>query len=256
MKNIDFSKRETTMIIILLLLVVGYIVYPRIQQQRFEARAQTTIAGFEYMIEEYRIQYQYQLLAHRQNNPNANHEPVFFLELVSQWLENVNHTLYLGSQEHLADPFIYNHPPVNLNMIGFYTNIIGTISIPAIDINLPIYLGANMYHLGSGVAHVTHSSFPVNSNGRSSNTVIAGYRSTPHSHGRVFRDIPQLQIGDEIRITNFLQTIVYSVVETRVAAPYETEALRVQSGRELVTLITTHQRRGNMRYLVVAERVG
>jgi len=161
--------------------------------------------------------------------------------------------LYLSGQEHLVDPFDYIHPSFNLESFGFYTDIVGVLAIPVIDINLPIYLGASVQHMNNGVAHVTHSSFPIG--GDSTNTVIAGHRNMAITYGQVFSDIGQLQVGDKITITSFIQCMTYTVVEKRVVHANDADVLRIQSGRELVTLITTYGRRGNRRYLVIAERV-
>lgn len=243
-------KRDIAVCIALLILAVGYFVYPQIQSQRFNMRAQDTIYQFEARVEAYRAEH-YKRLAQAENNPASPAYTPFWLEYVELWLSAINHQLFIQNQINLVDPFSYNHPPFNLHNMGFDTNIIGVINIPKIELRLPIYLGTSPQHLNNGVAHLTHSSFPIG--GENTNAVIAGASSL--YHGRLFRDIEQLEIGDEIHITNFMQTIVYVVIETRVTESYQIDALAIQSGRDLVTLITTYtHRRGDRRYVVVAER--
>jgi len=245
-------KQEIITGIVILMLAAGYFAYPRIQGQRFETRAQHVISQFEARIEAYRAEHQKQLLYHSQNNPMASVYIPFWLEHIELWLSAINHQLFMQNQENLVDPFNYNHPSFNLHEMGFDTEIIGFIYIQRIGLRMPIYLGASTYHLNNGVAHLIHSSFPIG--GKNTNAVIAGERNL--YHGSLFKDIEQLEIGDEIHITNFMRTIIYTVEETKVIESHQIEAFAIQSGRDLVTLVTTHGNRcGNMRYIVVAERL-
>ncbi|MCL2406075.1 MAG: class C sortase [Defluviitaleaceae bacterium] len=254
MKHDSAMKRDIAIFILLLLLGVGTLVYPYIQRRLFDNRTQITIAEFEKRIDAYKLTHQQRMLNSGDSNDIPPEEdPRFWLNTVKLFLAFMNHRLYEENQAHLVDPFRYIHPCFNIQPFGLDTDIVGILSIPAIDINLPIYLGTSFQHLNSGVAHLTHSSFPVG--GNNTNAVIAGHRNL--QHGRVFRDIEQLEIGDEITIANFINTMTYVVVETKIAGPHEIEALTIQSGRDLVTLVTTHtRRRGNQRYIIVAERVG
>jgi len=249
--DVDSMKRDIAILIILLLLCAGTLIYPHIQRRLFDNRAQITIVEFENRMEGYKLE---RMLSNGDSYDIPLEEDYgFWLNMVESFLSFMNQRLYVENQVHLVDPFRYDHPCYNIQPFGLDTNIVGILSIPAIDINLPIYLGTSFQHLNSGVAHLTHSSFPVG--GNNTNAVIAGHRNL--SHGRVFRDIEQLEIGDEITIVNFINTMTYVVVETKIAGPHDIEALAIQSGRDLVTLVTTHtRRRGNQRYIIVAERVG
>jgi len=250
----DAMKPDIAIFIVMLLLGACTLIYPHIQQRLFDNRVQITVAEFESRMDAYRLTHQQGMLSNGDSyDIPPEEDPDFWLNTVESFLSLINHWLYEQNQAHLVDPFRYNHPCFNIQPFGLDTDIVGILSIPAIDINLPIYLGTSFQHLNSGVAHLTHSSFPVG--GNNTNAVIAGHRNL--QHGRVFRDIDQLEIGDEITIVNFIKTMTYVVVETKIAGPHEIEALAIQSGRDLVTLVTTHtRRRGNQRYIIVAERVG
>jgi len=178
-------------------------------------------------------------------------DPHFWLNLIwgALWMQNFN--LSLNGQEHLLDPFIYAHPCFYINTVfdAYTLDAFGVLTISSIELSMPIYLGTSLVNLHRGVAHLLHSSFPVG--GESTNTVIAGHRDA----NRVFRDIRQLEIGDEIQITNFRNDMTYVVVETKIIEPHQIDALKIQYGRDLVTLITQYGRRGNRRYLIIAERV-
>ena len=72
----------------------------------------------------------------------------------------------------------------------------------------------------------------------------------------MFRDIEKLEIGDEIYIRNFRETLTYRVAELQVISPTDVQELLIQPERDLVTLITCHPYPYNyQRYVVYCERV-
>jgi len=209
------------------------------------------------------VEFEEYILAHRLNHRaarnNAEYIPLeedhtFVLNIMGGWLMSFNYSLYLNGQEHLLDPFHYTHPSFSLQPFGgMDIDTIGILNVPSIDLSMPILLGASHENLHRGVAHLTHSSFPVG--GTHSNTVIAGHRNLAHVNA--FSDLGKVQIGDEVQIVNFHQVLTYEVVYTGTVNSHETDALAIQSGRDLVTLVTLHEtwRARSGRYLVVAERV-
>jgi len=211
------------------------------QQQIFTRRAQATVTNFNQRFEPNRATF-----------TNAT-------------LTVFNYTaLYMGGQEHLLDPFNYIHPPFSLDhvsLLSLDTDIIGILYVPSIDLELPVYLGASRRNLNRGLAHLTHSSFPVG--GDNTHAVIAGHRRLHHA--QVFGAIESLELGDEIYLINFYQTLVYSVVYTRVTPPGDVDALLIQSDRDLLSLVTQHSngfeffngfnRMAGYRYVVTAQRV-
>ena len=168
-----------------------------------------------------------------------------------QELTRRNEQLYLEKQRNLTDPFSYERPNIDLSAYGLEGNVIGFISIPKMDIELPILLGANNENMRLGAVHLTETSYPIG--GVNTNCVIAAHRG--YSKAAMFRDIEALEIGDEIYIENFRETLVYRVVELRVIYPTDINQLLIQEGRDLVTLITCHPYRHNyQRYVVFCER--
>ena len=70
----------------------------------------------------------------------------------------------------------------------------------------------------------------------------------------MFKRITELKAGDKIYITNFWETLVYKVVETKVIYPNDSQNIYIQPGKNLVTLSTCHPFPQNyQRYLVYAE---
>ena len=72
-----------------------------------------------------------------------------------------NEELYATRQEGLRDPFDYQQPAVSLADYGLADDVIGFLRIPALELELPIVLGANEENLKRGAAHLTQTSYPV-----------------------------------------------------------------------------------------------
>jgi sortase A len=243
-------------LISLLFIVVSFLAITIVQQQIFTRRAQSAIDDFNVRFWPYGALDTAGLLAYGgDTSPYATSPQANNLYHVNSFLSFFNFSsLYMNGQENLLDPFNYIHPPFNLERFWLDTEIIGYLSVPAIDLELPVFLGTSHHNLNRGLAHLTHSSFPVG--GANTHAVIAGHRRINYS--RVFRDIELLELGDEIRLTNFYQTLIYQVVETRIIHPSQTYALLIQSDRDLLTLVTQTSRgfrRMEYRYIVTAERV-
>ena len=173
-------------------------------------------------------------------------------EELYQELKRRNEELFLEKQTNLKDPFSYQQPGIDLLEYGLEGNIIGFISIPKMKVELPILLGANTTNMREGAVHLTETSYPIG--GENTNCVIAAHRG--YNRTAMFRDIEKLEIGDEIFIRNFRETLIYRVTELQVISPTDVQELLIQEGRDLVTLITCHPYRHNyQRYVVYCERV-
>lgn len=133
---------------------------------------------------------------------------------------------------------------------GYAENIIGTIQIPRMEIELGLYLGANSENMAKGVAIFGMTSLPL---GRESeNVVIAGHRGWRGAP--MFREIQKLQIDDPIYVTTQWQTLVYRVFEIRIVTPEDNTWCKIQQGRTLISLMTCHPYGQNyQRYIVLAE---
>ena len=71
----------------------------------------------------------------------------------------------------------------------------------------------------------------------------------------MFRYIDKLQLGDEITITNFWESLSYKVAEIKIIKPHEIDKILIQEGRDLATLITCNPYGANYeRYVVYCER--
>lgn len=177
-----------------------------------------------------------------------------YLELLRA-MQEYNAQLEANGQAELVDASSYEVPSFDLAAWGVEDNIIGYIDIPAIDVTLPIYLGANTENMAAGAAQLSNTSLPIGSfQGVSTNCVIAGHRG--YRKADMFRHLDELQVGDQVIITNLWETLTYEVVETKVIVPTDFDQVLIQDGRDLLTLSTCHPYRYNyQRYIVYCERV-
>lgn len=119
-----------------------------------------------------------------------------------------------------------------LNLVG--DGIMGTVEIPKIGITLPIYHTTDEEVLEKAAGHLEGSSLPVG--GESTHAVISAHRGLPSAS--LFTDLDMLEIGDHFLIKVLDETLCYEVDQILTVEPDETEALQVEEGEDLVTLLT------------------
>ena len=170
-----------------------------------------------------------------------------------QAMKSYNWTIWEEKQEGLCDPWSYEQPSFTLGDYGLDDEVFGVISIPKLELEMPLYLGASDEHLSDGAAVLSQTSIPVG--GSNTNCVIAGHRGWYGAS--YFRYINELQPGDEVIITNLWESLRYTVVESKTILPNDVEAIHIQENRELLTLLTCHPPAsgGKERLLVFCERI-
>lgn len=168
-------------------------------------------------------------------------------------MQQYNQDIYEQGQSGLNSSLAYEVPSFCLTEYGLDSEVFGVISIPAIDVELPLYLGATEPHLADGAAHLSQTSLPIG--GSNTNSVIAGHRG--YSGAAYFRYVNELQPGDQVIITNPWDTLIYTVSEMQIISPNDVDAIHIQSDRDLLTLLTCHPYAsgGKQRYLVICERM-
>ena len=132
------------------------------------------------------------------------------------------------------------------------TGAMASIEIPKIDVSLPIYHGTSDEVLQVGVGHQQGSSLPVG--GESTRSVLTGHRGLPGS--KLFTRLDEMEEGDLFFINVLGETLAYQVVEVEVVEPTDVEeVLHIESGRDLVTLVTcTPYGLNTHRLIVTGER--
>ena len=171
------------------------------------------------------------------------------------WADMVryNETIYTQGQAGLSCAYDYQKPSFRLSDYGLGDEVFGVISIPAMELEMPIYLGATEQHMANGTAHLSQTSLPIG--GENTNCVIAGHRG--YNGASYFRYIDKLNVGDLVSVTNLWETLTYRVCEIRIIDPHDVTEILIQPGRELLTLLTCHPYAsgGRQRYVVYCERV-
>lgn len=132
-----------------------------------------------------------------------------------------------------VDTTDYATPALRMSDYGL-SNIYCYLSADAINLYLPVYLGASDDVMAYGAAHLSGTSLPVEQN--NTNVAIAGHTDYI---GRVFFDnIRKLEIGDTVSIHNYWEDIDYEVIDYKVVTEDETADIYIQKDRQLLTLIT------------------
>lgn len=163
-----------------------------------------------------------------------------------------NQNIAAQGQSGLSCAYDYQKASFQLADYGLPDEIFGVLSIPSIDLEMPIYLGATEQHMANGAAHLSQTSLPIG--GMDTNCVIAGHRG--YSGASYFRYLDKLHVGDTVSVTNLWETLTYRVCEIRIIDPSDVEEILIQPGRELLTLLTCHPYAsgGQQRYVVYCER--
>lgn len=163
-----------------------------------------------------------------------------------------NADIYAEGQAGLSSADAYEVPSFDLTEYGLEDEVFGVISIPSLDLELPLYLGTTKQHLADGAAVLSQTSIPIG--GSNTNSVIAGHRGWRGAD--YFRYITELQPGDEVIITNLWETLTYVVVGAEIIEPNAVDAILIQNSRDMLTLLTCHPYAsgGKQRYIVFCER--
>ncbi len=114
------------------------------------------------------------------------------------------------------------------------TGIMGYIEIPNIKLSLPIYHGTEDSVLQIAVGHLEWSSLPVG--GKGTHCVLSGHRGLPSA--KLFTNLDQLVEGDTFVLRVLDEVLTYQVDKILIVEPEDTDALKVEEGKDLCTLVT------------------
>lgn len=181
-------------------------------------------------------------------------EPLPPAEHTQLWLnmKAYNETIFREGQEHLSNPAAYEESSFHLGDYGLDSEVFGVLSIPRLELRMPIYLGATKENMANGAAVMGQTSLPIG--GENTNCVLAGHRGW--NGAAYFLYVDRLVPGDTVTVTNLWETLNYKVSEIKVISPNDVDAIHISPNRELLTLLTCHPPAsgGKQRYLVFCER--
>ncbi|MCJ1969309.1 class C sortase [Pseudolactococcus carnosus] len=134
----------------------------------------------------------------------------------------------------------------------YKTHLLGRISLPKINIDMPLFDTTNNDLLEIGATVLNGTSFPLG--GESTHSVISAHRGLPNR--ALFTDLPKLKKGDTFILNVLGKTLAYQVNKIQVVTPDQTNVLKIEPGKDLVTLITcTPYMINSHRLLVTGVRV-
>ena len=224
--------RKTSLLLAALLAVAGTCVmlWPVVTGYRLQANTDEAVQSF---LEERKPEQQYP-------------------ELLAA-LREYNQRIYAEKQCNLVDLEACEEPAADLTTYGVADEIIGVLEIPAMELIMPVYLGASDAHLAVGAAVLGNTSAPIG--GANTNCVIAGHRGWRGAD--YFRHIDNLAVGDSVALTNLWETLTYTVADIQIIQPHEVDKIKIQQDRDLLTLLTCHPYAsgGRERYVVYCEKL-
>ena len=146
------------------------------------------------------------------------------LERLKREAEGYNHSL---NKEEMQDLYEQCLNPLKDGMMAVLT-------IPKMELCLPIYHGTSQEVLNEAVGHVYGSSLPIG--GPSTHCLLAAHRGIPEAE--LFRHLDRLTIGDEFTIFVLGESMTYEVCEIQTILPEDTTNLGIELGKDRVSLIT------------------
>lgn len=222
-------KRKILVILIFLIYAVGvgFVLYPQVADVVVKQKQSKAVKSFE----------------HKETRDSVYEEMVSY-----------NQSLIQNGQAGLSDAWIDTEMSSFLETSGYEEGMVGVLNIDAMDVSLPLYIGADEENLMKGAAVLANTSMPIG--GESTNCVIAGHRGGYNGQA-VFRDIEVLQAGDVVTVTNAWETLEYEVVKSIVIMPDDIDAIKIIPGADMLTLVTCHPYGDNtQRYVVYCTRRG
>lgn len=112
--------------------------------------------------------------------------------------------------------------------------VMGSVNIPKISVELPIYHGTSEEALADGAGHLYGTSLPVG--GLNTHAVITGHRGLVSAP--MFTRLDEMHEGDYFYIDIMGEKLGYMVDSITVIEPDDTLKLRVVPGEDRVTLMT------------------
>lgn len=149
---------------------------------------------------------------------------------ISEYTENVTRTLEDQLNGEVVFPDKYYESFLSFNNEG----MMGYITIPKINVLLPIKHYTTTEVLATGVGHIYGSSLPIG--GENTHSVLTAHSALMTA--RLFTDLEKLEIDDTFTITVAGKNLNYQVDQIKVVLPTEFDDLAIEEGQDLVTLIT------------------
>ncbi len=136
-----------------------------------------------------------------------------------------------------------------MDTANFYPKgeILSYITIPKININIPIYEGTSNSVLEMGIGHLENTSFPTG--GINTHSVLVGHSGLATKE--LFNSLDKLEKDDVFYIRNLDIFLKYRIINIDVVKPNEVDLLEIKENEDLVTLVTCTPKYINTHRLLV-----
>jgi len=119
-----------------------------------------------------------------------------------------------------------------LNVNG--NGMMGYITVPKINQELPLYHGTSDAVLAVAVGHFEGTSLPVG--GENTHSVVSAHRGLPTA--TLFTYLDRMEIGDTFHFTILDRIITYEVDQIRIVEPHDLSLIQIEEGKDYCTLLT------------------
>ena len=144
---------------------------------------------------------------------------------------------YNRELEHLSMP-LRDYPEIEetywktLDISG--TGMMGYLTIPKINQELPVYHGTSEAVLSTSVGHFQGSSLPVG--GDSTHSVVSAHRGLPTAI--LFTHLDRMELGDTFTFTVLDRVLTYEVDQIRIVEPDDISLIQIEPRADYCTLLT------------------
>lgn len=205
------QKLKTIFAIIMFATGVGIAAYPIVSNILYERNATKVVESYDDAVEEMD---QEEIDAAKEAARKYNEQ------LKSAIVQDVN-----GEGDQAGESY------VDLSGVG---ESIGYITIPKIDLELPIYEGISADVLQKGIGHMEQSSYPIG--GKGTHSVLTGHRGLLDAE--LFTHLDEMEEGDCFYLHVLDEILAYRVDQIKVVEPNETGDLDIIPGEDYCTLVT------------------
>lgn len=119
-----------------------------------------------------------------------------------------------------------------LNVSG--NGMMGYITVPKINQELPLYHGTSESVLATACGHFEGSSLPIGGSG--THSVVSAHRGLPNAV--LFTHLDRMEIGDTFYFTILDRKFTYEVDKIQIVEPSDTSLIQIEEGKDYCTLLT------------------
>ena len=150
--------------------------------------------------------------------------------------------LFLAADEYNAKLASLEKPFIDYKKLEGYNDVLnpggngmmGYISVPKINQELPVFHGTSDSTLMTSVGHFEGTSLPVG--GANTHSVVSAHRGLPTAV--LFTYLDRMEIGDTFYFTILDRVITYEVDQIRIVEPDDLSLVQIEEGGDYCTLLT------------------